>query len=257
MSKPCRELKRIARENLTGHYGIPMGGLLTTACISLVAILPFSLLQQEKQSLLQTVIFYIAFFLVGLMTSVLSVGMMKLHLSMARKQPYQIRMIFYCFKNHPDRYILTTLLLIAATLGALLPAIAATVFFMITKISAVTVTILVLCALVSFVFVIFITLQFALSFFLMLDHNEMNAFQALHSSRELTKGHRGQLLYIFLSFIGLHLLSLLSFGIGCLWVAPYQSQTFAGFYLDVIGEIPETASSKKNSSAYPTFNQYV
>lgn len=94
MNRPCKELKRIARENLSGHYGIPMGALLAEAVISLVAILPFSLLQQEEQTIFQTIIFYAAYFLVALLSSVLAVGLMKLHLSMARKQPYEISMIF-------------------------------------------------------------------------------------------------------------------------------------------------------------------
>lgn len=257
MNRPCKELKRIARENLSGHYGIPMGALLAEAVISLVAILPFSLLQQEEQTIFQTIIFYAAYFLVALLSSVLAVGLMKLHLSMARKQPYEISMIFYGFRNQPDRFILTALLLILAIVVSLLPAIAGTVAFVLLDVSAATVTALVLLSLTSLVLLIILALQYALSFYLVLEHPDINALQALRTSRELTKGHRGQLLYIFLSFIGLHLLSVLSFGIGSLWVAPYQSQTFAGFYLDIIGQIPETVSPKTDSSAYPTFNQYV
>lgn len=257
MNRPCKELKRIARENLSGHYGIPMGALLAEAVISLVAILPFSLLQQEEQTIFQTIIFYAAYFLVALLSSVLAVGLMKLHLSMARKQPYEISMIFYGFRNQPDRFILTALLLILAIVVSLLPAIAGTVVFVLLDVSAATVTALVLLSLTSLVLLIILALQYALSFYLVLEHQDINALQALRTSRELTKGHRGQLLYIFLSFIGLHLLSVLSFGIGSLWVAPYQSQTFAGFYLDIIGQIPETVSPKTDSSAYPTFNQYV
>lgn len=257
MNRPCKELKRIARENLSGHYGIPMGALLAEAVISLVAILPFSLLQQEEQTIFQTIIFYAAYFLVALLSSVLAVGLMKLHLSMARKQPYEISMIFYGFRNQPDRFILTSLLLILAIVVSLLPAIAGTVVFVLLDVSAATVTALVLLSLTSLVLLIILALQYALSFYLVLEHQDINALQALRTSRELTKGHRGQLLYIFLSFIGLHLLSVLSFGIGSLWVAPYQSQTFAGFYLDIIGQIPETVSPKTDSSAYPTFNQYV
>ena len=257
MNRPCKELKRIARENLSGHYGIPMGALLAEAVISLVAILPFSLLQQEEQTIFQTIIFYTAYFLVALLSLVLAVGLMKLHLSMARKQPYEISMIFYGFRNPPDRFILTALLLILAIVVSLLPAIAGTIAFVLLDVSAATVTALVLLSLTSLVLLIILALQYALSFYLVLEHQDMNALQALRTSRELTKGHRGQLLYIFLSFIGLHLLSVLSFGIGSLWVAPYQSQTFAGFYLDIIGQIPETVSPKTDSSAYPTFNQYV
>ena len=257
MSSPCKELKRIARENLTGHYGIPMGALLAASSISLVAILPFSLLQQEEQSVLQTVIFYVAYFLIFLITAVLSAGLMKLHLAMARKQPYDISMVFYGFKNHPDRFILTALLLMFFMLAGLLPVIAGAVLLTVFKVTAGIIAAFVLLAVISLILVVLFALQYALSFFLVLEHPDMNAGCALRTSRELTKGHRGQLFYIFLSFLGLNLLSLISFGIGSLWVAPYQSQTFAGFYLDVIGELPESSSQKPEASTYPSFNQYV
>ncbi len=257
MSRPCKELKRIARENLTGHYGIPMGALLTASAVTLAALLPFSMLQKEKQSLFQTVIFYVAYFLIVLIAAVLSAGLMKLHLAMARKKPYEISMVFYGFKNRPDRYILTALLLMLAVLAALLPVTAGAVLLLVFPVTAGIIAVFVLLAFISLALVVLLALQYALCFFLVLEHEDIKPADALRKSRALTKGHRGQLFYIFLSFLGLHFLSLISFGIGSLWVAPYQSQTFAGFYLDVIGEIPKNVSSKTDSSAYPTFNQYV
>ena len=46
-------------------------------------------------------------------------------------------------------------------------------------------------------------------------------------------GHRLRLLYLILSFIGLDILEVLSFGIGALWIEPYKMQTYALFYSDV------------------------
>ena len=51
------------------------------------------------------------------------------------------------------------------------------------------------------------------------------------------KGQKGRLLYLSLSFIGMSLLAICSFGIGFLWVNPYQSQTLIAFYRNVTGEI--------------------
>lgn len=45
MNKPGKELKRIARQNLCGHFGIPMGVSLVATLLPLVLELPFSMLQ--------------------------------------------------------------------------------------------------------------------------------------------------------------------------------------------------------------------
>lgn len=62
-----------------------------------------------------------------------------------------------------------------------------------------------------------------------LDHPQMKARESLKISRQIMKGNKGRLFYIYLSFIGLQILCLLSLGIGSLWVYPYQSQTLVIF----------------------------
>lgn len=49
MNKPGKELKRIARQNLCGHFGIPMGVSLVATLLPLVLELPFSMLQDTHQ----------------------------------------------------------------------------------------------------------------------------------------------------------------------------------------------------------------
>ena len=44
MNLPCKELKRIARDNLNGNYKIPMGAFLAATLIPLAVELPFSML---------------------------------------------------------------------------------------------------------------------------------------------------------------------------------------------------------------------
>lgn len=46
MNLPCKELKRIARDNLNGNYKIPMGAFLAATLIPLAVELPFSMLQK-------------------------------------------------------------------------------------------------------------------------------------------------------------------------------------------------------------------
>ena len=66
MNLPCKELKRIARDNLNGNYKIPMGAFLAATLIPLAVELPFSMLQKDAQPLPVTIMFYVAEFLITL-----------------------------------------------------------------------------------------------------------------------------------------------------------------------------------------------
>ena len=238
MNLPCKELKRIARDNLNGNYKIPMGAFLAATLIPLAVELPFSMLQP----LPVTIMFYVAEFLITLLSMVLSVGILQLHLSLARKKEMTLGMVFYGFKNHPDRYIIAGLLLIIATLISCIPVITGAVLFFVLDKSPAAIAVLVILGIVSTILAVFVQMWYALALYLLLDHPQMKARESLKISRQIMKGNKGRLFYIYLSFIGLQILCLLSLGIGSLWVYPYQSQTLVIFYLDVVGEIPSNIS---------------
>ena len=97
MNLPCKELKRIARDNLNGNYKIPMGAFLAATLIPLAVELPFSMLQKDAQPLPVTIMFYVAEFPITLLSMVLSVGILQLHLSLARKKEMTLGLVFYGF----------------------------------------------------------------------------------------------------------------------------------------------------------------
>ncbi len=49
----------------------------------------------------------------------------------------------------------------------------------------------------------------------------------------ISKGHRFRLFYLIVGFLPLFLLSLLSFGLGLLWVIPYMQATLTHYYLNL------------------------
>ena len=79
-------------------------------------------------------------------------------------------------------------------------------------------------------------LLFSQVYYLMLDFPEYSAPQLLKTSVQLIKGSKGRLFYIWLSFIPLLALGMLSFGIGLLWLLPYMEAVSANFYLDLINK---------------------
>lgn len=54
--------------------------------------------------------------------------------------------------------------------------------------------------------------------------------ECITRSKQMMKGYKGQLFLLDLSFIGWHILALLTFGIGYLWLTPYITATKAAFY---------------------------
>lgn len=54
--------------------------------------------------------------------------------------------------------------------------------------------------------------------------------QALDISKKITRGHKGELFVLYLSFLGWALLCVLTFGIASLWVIPYQTMTCVNAY---------------------------
>lgn len=56
------------------------------------------------------------------------------------------------------------------------------------------------------------------------------------ASRRLMDGYKGKLFWLDVTFIGWHLLALMSCGIGYLWLTPYISATKAAFYNNLPSE---------------------
>jgi uncharacterized membrane protein len=73
-------------------------------------------------------------------------------------------------------------------------------------------------------------LSYSMIFYLLADNPDLSAMDAIRKSKELMKGHKGELFMLLLSFTGWFLLSLLTLGIGLLWLAPYVNTSMALFY---------------------------
>ena len=78
--------------------------------------------------------------------------------------------------------------------------------------------------------------SYALTPYILLDEPELTARQAITRSCEIMQGRRWKLFCLYLSFIGWGILSLLTFGIGFLWLAPYMNASIAAFYEDARAE---------------------
>lgn len=83
---------------------------------------------------------------------------------------------------------------------------------------------------------IYFALAYAMTDYLLFDNPELKNQAALRRSKEMMVGHKTELLWLWLSFIGWAILCLLTLGIGFFWLQPYVNSSMANFYETVKSE---------------------
>ena len=187
-------------------------------------------------STLGIIIGVIISFILTIFGTILSVGQCSFYLNIACDQPYQFSDLFTGFKIHPDKTIITQVIIQLLTLLPLIPAIVVMLITTAFYAQNIVISFLVACFLLIIGAGIswWISLRFSQVYYLLLDFPDYSAMDLLKMSWKLMKGNVGRLLYIQVSFIPLTLAGLLSFGIGLLFVQPYQNMTYTLFYLDLM-----------------------
>lgn len=72
--------------------------------------------------------------------------------------------------------------------------------------------------------------------FILKDNPELSANKAINLSVRMMKGHKFDLFWLLLSFIGWFILCIFTFGVGFLWLMPYIQTSLAEFYMEVKSE---------------------
>ena len=257
--RKVKELKRIARGNLTGHYSKLIRVFIFCNLITSLIEMPFSMMTNDTQFSTQNIIYYIATVLIGIAAVVLTGGQYRLHLSVARNGQLNFEDLFYPLKYHADRFILTEFILFGISLITMIPMIGGVILIYTQEDIKYYIAALIL-SLVSFVLTTYISLTFDLVYFVLNDYENLSMMKALKYTKELVRTHRGRYLYMQLSFLPMLLLVAISFGIATLWVQPYMVQSTTLFYLDVKGELDQVIAKRQANEPSPEpvmFNEYV
>ncbi len=94
-----------------------------------------------------------------------------------------------------------------------------------------------LCVLIGFIFLfipgIIIGLMLSQTSFILKDDQQIGFLDAMKKSKDMMKGHKSELFWLTLSFIGWFILSCLTLGLGFLLLVPYWYSTAAHFYEDL------------------------
>jgi uncharacterized membrane protein len=74
---------------------------------------------------------------------------------------------------------------------------------------------------------------YSMTFFILADDKSIKPREALRKSKKMMYGYKWKFFCLELRFLGWILLSILTMGVGFLWLAPYMKVTIAKFYDDI------------------------
>lgn len=253
-TKTTTELKSIARELLLGKYG---SYFLAMLCIEMI-IFVFSYvisIVTAGESLWAIILNFLLTMILELITAVFSVGLIRFTLNIGRNQPYELKDIFYGFTCHPDKAILSKLLQFLMDLVCMLPAILFLILYYIAEENPLLMIVISLFIVIGGVISVILHLTFDMVFYTLVDYPDATVMELFRYCANVMKGQRIKLFYLIVSFLPLYALSLLSFGIGLLFVIPYQNVAIALFYQDVfyITEVEENEMESEEISENMNF----
>lgn len=80
---------------------------------------------------------------------------------------------------------------------------------------------------------IIVALSYSQTFYLLADKKHINGIDAMNKSKKMMYGFKWKLFCLIMRFTGWFILSILTLGIGLLWLVPYMQVSFANFYKDI------------------------
>ena len=259
MKREVKELKRIARGNLQGNFSELIRAFVFCNLIVSLIETPFSSMTTENLLSTSNIIYLIALALITIGSVVLTVGQYCLHLSVARTGKVRLSDFLYPIKYDANRLICAETMLFILRMIGIAPAIGAVIIISSYEDMTMYLIALALCIL-GCILTILIEVAFGMTYFALIDGEELSVIEAFKTALKLIKTHKGRYFYMQLSFIGMYLLVLLTFGIGLLWVQPYIMQATTVFYLDVKGELNEILEKRRENEPTPepvAFDTYI
>lgn len=224
------QLKQTARGLMMGKYRKAISVLLVSDLL-LTALSFFTAV--PTGSLSGMIIGFLIQFILLLFGCILETGQCSFYLKIACDHAFGLTDLFDGFRTYPNKIIITQVLIRLLTALPLVPAFVILLFALHTDNIALLLTGCILCILGAAVS-LWLSLKLSQVYYVLLDFPEYSSLELLRMSWKLMKGNAGRLFYLQVSFLPLKLAGLLSFGIGLLFVTPYQNMTQTLFYLDIV-----------------------
>lgn len=186
----------------------------------------------KQGSITMLVIDSVITFLFSVFAGVLQLGVSLFFLNAATGNPFYVSDLLYGYFHNFRRSVTLSFVMSILSFVCFAPM---NLFldYLGLKISDSEIFILALIQLALLFVYVPISLALSQTYFLALDFPDLSATMALKQSIKIMKGKKRQLFTLQLSFLPLFLLGFLSFGLGFLWIIPYQKMTLSLFYLEM------------------------
>ncbi|MCR5656869.1 MAG: DUF975 family protein [Butyrivibrio sp.] len=228
--KNTKLLKATARERLLGRMGTLLAATVLYQIIQFF-ITEFVSAIVSPTNTITLVIYFVSAFLLELFFGVFVSGFAYLYLNVIYAQSISVADIFYGFRQNSDKALIIQIpFAIASTLLSV--ALSVGYYLMRIKAPGEQISFAVAFAVLGFILLIYLKLNFAMSFFLLHDFPERSAFDLLKTSEKVMRGYRFRLFKLYLSYIPLFLLGIITFFVPLLWIKVYKETAFAAFYQD-------------------------
>lgn len=243
MYASIKQIKSEAKEKLLSNMWTAV--FFTIFHMSLTNLCTFCLMVVPAGGSIADLIFYeITTLMIHLFTGILQMGVAAFYLKASTgSETLSLSDLFYAFSHGPDRALKVSLVFSLIHMVCTLPYIIYTLFIMpaytLESLMALEPAVI---ESMGFAYLLLgageliyflISLFFEPVYFMLVDMPGLSAMKAMKMSLWLMKGSKVRLLGLNLSFLPLQFISLLTFGIGNLWVTPYMNLSAAEFYTDL------------------------
>lgn len=153
----------------------------------------------------------------GILTFFMEIGLIKYMTAFINNKPYNFDMIFSKFKDWKQTiivYLHQFAMILLWTLLLIVPGIIK-------------------------------AYAYSLVTYILAEDSSISSKDALELSEKMMDGHKGDLFVFELSFIGWHILSILTLGILYIWLIPYQQTATTKFLLDIKEEYEKNNKTQK------------
>lgn len=265
--KSIGELKKEARKKLKGRWGIAILvsflAVLITSMFSIsgkvtgvsnalsngVSLLDPNFKQIAEETVTSTILVRIGFLINLLIGGSVSFGLCNFFMNIIREGNPQVENLFAGFKYFGKNFLIqlivgifsflwciliwlpAMLLLIIITVASLsVPEIPGAGPYYNGNISNANIVVMIILIIICLVITYIIISRYALAFYIYNDNEELSVMECINGSKEMMKGNKVKLFLLQLSFIGWHILSIITLFIGYLWLKPYIETSTASFY---------------------------
>lgn len=230
--KSNKYLKADARESLIGNLTTPV---ISTFFYTLSTFLLSEMIANfNTGSVLLALLFsLIVFLVVNTCANMLRIGLSCIFLKLQFRLRASVGDLLYAFRNNSNAAVTISAFIAVLELLCMLPYIFFIAF--VSKDSMATYPFLSLALLAAGLLgTIAVRIRYAMCTYLFLDFPDFDARKLLRGGTRLIRGHFARLFILYLSFLPLHLLSILSLGVAGLWVSSYSHAAEAAFYKDLM-----------------------